>query len=77
MRFLKIMKTVIEDDWELNENLFFDLLKHGLRPDDHKSLELHRVMNLVRTEVLGIDPQRFFQWYQANGIEIPRSLLQQ
>ena len=75
MRFLRVMQTVVEDDWELNEELFFDLLKHGLRPDDHKSVELHRVISLVRTEVLGLDHQRFVQWYQSEGLEIPRSIM--
>lgn len=74
-RIVCALRRLVEDGWELTEDIFVELLARALTQEDHKAAAVQRMLQLLRKNVLKMGTVKYHQLLQVHNLYIPPGLV--
>ena len=73
-KLLFALRSVVEDGNELTEDLFLNVLENVITLEDHAVFPLQNLIEYVRTDILGMELNTYWQWMKKNKIPTTKRL---
>jgi hypothetical protein len=74
LRFLNVIRTILEEGFTLDEHLFKHILINSIPSEDHKSAPLQKLLMFVRDEVVGMGVIKYHDFLQENKLFVSNAL---
>ena len=73
-KLLFALRSVVEDGNELTEDLFLNVLENVITLEDHAVFPLQNLIEYVRTDILDMELNTYWQWMKKNKIPTTKRL---